>query len=1239
MATIQDLIRQLNQRPFVQVRVNKRVVPHIVTAHVELGYDMATPTATFQVAQTAAPFWSEEDDVRIDMGYTGPGGLILPVFAGLIEADNRRYAPRMLDVQASGFSKKLQRPYGNVALDEIEGPTPVFSYSNTTDSDMWSDLMRRAGVPRYSSGDGDGLTYATRAPYDVQAGTKLGDIVSKLDESSKSGQRTFEVAGVVLRKAVLGVPSVNVVWRYAEGVQGLTDPFLPIIDISRNVADKDIQNQAIVKGIGVASETDTTASPIQASVQAVNDKLGKDGDGNDIYVPHNLSSDFLETREQCTDVAQRYMIEFNKLTDDLTVRVALNPSIYPGQSIGIVSAKMDINNQRPYWVRHVSHDIGSGGAFTTLQCEGGAGPQGYLIGLAPIAAFEMFVTREVFEVGGILDTWYTVTCDGSASFDADGPIASYAWFASNGSTGSGVTWQVRFNQAQWDDPDTIIRLTVTDSDTDPTGPHHNILEQSPTGAESDDTQIDGIYIAGNGRADATADGGLTWGTWPADSGAHIVCVNRLAAGAAYFGLDDGRLIYTEDHLETPPTLVHSFPAGVTAVWPSEVDSTKVVVGLQNGDVWLTLDAFATPPTMRRNFSWPINWITGSIEQITQWRVATGSYVWITYDDFATVGTLSTQANTVEQIELSNYANYNVESVDANVKIETVGVSLTYPTLSPPPTRARLAHFLRTDEMMAGDDQGRTFVKLPDTNAFVSATAIGAGRVNGLIASRTNPKVFYAACDDGLYKTYDAALSWYRVRPYTDDGMDALQIGMDSEPVGIKIVAALHELVGVAYFQASGGQPAYGGPTIPVRVLPGREWTVDMGVANGWAKALDYDQDTGTPNPPEGSFANFWTLAYDDSAWEPVQLAFGNSVGAEILPRTRTLGAKPRPENIVQQGVYAMFRHVFHTAVAPDGFQKAILTAFAWLSLEKVWFNGVQVHGPGNTREAQHSHSPTTQLSVWSGGGGYMHPMDGVYYMDVTDLITQDADNIIAGYCLSRSGGIVAEAFSYRLSYNTNTTLSVVTAGPGALYITTIEESKALMLFDLPKLNRTHGNDPPYLTDPPAGWQQNGFDDSAWSHAVTQRGLYDNENLDDPGQSLLHGSMLLSATPDLPSEQYAWGVGYGAAIRQHWQIPEGEYTSALLSLRWQHTITVWLNGDLVFQDNSDNAPYPGDISVFQPGPQYAGKRSEMLNIDVLQYLKPGFDNVLAILVQRADVYPGGWHAIADAVWANAIMEVI
>lgn len=1225
------LARAVFQRPAVNVYVNERIIPKVISVRVEMGYDMAVPTAQISLGTTTPPFWVEHDPIKIDMGYGGPGGVMLVVFKGEIETDNRQYAPRILDINAAGHSKRLTRPYGNVAL-VTDPPTPAFTYANKTDNEIWEDLMHKAGVPRYNAGAGDSITYGTLKPYEVQVGTKPGDIISKLDESSKNGQRTFEIGGVVMRQPALGVPSVNVAWRYAEGVAGLTEPFLPIIDVTRNVSNKDIQNQALIKGVGAVSDTDTTPTPVMANVQAVNDKLGKDGDGNDIYVPHSLSSDFLETREQCTDVAQRYMIELNKETDDLTLKVALNPSIYPGQSIGITSSKMDLPSQRPYWVRHVSHEVGPSGGFTNLQCEGGAGPQGYLLGLPPVAAFEMFMTSETFEVGGVLDTWYTITADGGTSYDPDGAIVSYAWTATNGGSGSGQIFTTRFSQAQWDDAESAITLTVTDGDTDPLGPRSNDLTLNVVGATGEDeVQVDGLYVAAKGQMDASPDGGLTWGTFVPGGGVTVNSVTRLCPGIALFGCSNGALYLTEDHLATEPTLLHTFASPVTAICISEVDNNKAAIGLENGDVWLTLDAFETVPIMRRNFSWPINWINGSIEQITQWRVATGSYVWITYDDFITMGTLATQANKVKQIELSNFHNYNVEDVDALVKVEVVGNTITYPAVSPAPVTASLAHFLRTDELMAADDQSRAYVKPPDSTAFAQVTSIGGGAVHGLMAARLNPKVFYAGTEDGLYKTYDAGLTWYRVRNYDSEPLAAMQIGLDSEAVTIRLVANILEYLSLPRTgNPIAGPDPIGGTRIPAPSgVDGTEWTVALGDRNHWSVALDYDIDFDSPNPPESSYPDFWLDSFDASAWLPAEYGWGGW-SKEILPRAWSLASKMHAPNILQRNVYMMFRHdmLIPTPATIEGtYGQAILSVLGWHQLQKVWFNGTQIFGTGSSRgEFQTSRELLPPL-------GSSRAKDGVYYLDVTDLVVPGAQNLLAAYVTSYSTGILPGAIVYRLMLNTSHVLSSATLGPTTIFMTTSEDSVG---YDL--LNRAMLASYPnghasavYLKAPPDGWTNPSYDDTGWGPAVAPARFphaSSPNTLTDGRISLLRDSQWVGTNFDYPP---VGGAGLGSAIRQHWAVPEGEYTVAALSLRWSHTIKVWFNGSLVHQDSSDNP------AVNPATPTTKGKLGEMLNIDVLTHLLPGVDNVLCIEVSRADSWPAAWFP-GDFTGACAVLEL-
>ena len=91
-------------------------------------------------------------------------------------------------------------------------------------------------------------------------------------------------------------------------------------------------------------------------------------------------------------------------------------------------------------------------------------------------------------------------------------------------------------------------------------------------------------------------------------------------------------------------------------------------------------------------------------------------------------------------------------------------------------------------------------------------------------------------------------------------------------------------------------------------------------------------------------------------------------------------------------------------------------------------------------------------------------------------------------------------------------------------------------------------------------------------------------------------------------------------RTHWLIPSGAYTQALLTLRWAGNMTATFNGQVVWNGGSGAPANPSPV-----GGNQNTQKFEKANIDVTALLKPGEDNVLAIMCERdgAVAGPGGW----------------
>lgn len=807
-----SVVRAASHTPLCYVLINGSVIANIISVDVVFGTEQQSTSATIRISADAYIDYRTHEGVEIRMGYRDIGAGVRTVFVGEIEDLDTKYLPYAIDIKAAGFLKRLQRNAGNTDPLSEADPVPVKEWNSATDTQIWQDIMRLGGVPLYTPyGTGDSRTIT--GPIKLMPGDSLRSKIDALDQASESGQKTFEQAGTVYRAAALRIPLALPNWSYAEGRPVGAE--LALYSLGRQRSDRSVQNQVIITAAKAAGTTTTTQ--VGAVRQQPSSFWGVDGDKKTIYVPFSLQSDFLETREQCDAVAERYMFEHNKITDVLQMRTPLNPLARPASTVGIRSGRLGLDSVTPYWVRQISHHYGSDGASTDWSLEGGAGSTGYLVGLPPVPLVKMKITQETYQAG-IYDTpttMYTITADGTGSFDPDGTALSFAW--SNNKTGDTSTasvYHLQLTEAQFTDTTTPPTLTLVVTDSDLPDAHDTSTGAIPIAATGDEApaKLIAMYVAAYGVAEATPDGWKTANTWTPP--ANCLCCCRIAAeGTNYFGLESGAIYKTTDYLATTPIAVtHWTPGGVaiTAIWMSELNTNKVAFGLANGDFYITEDAFATAPVLKRNFGNPVQWINGSAASARQWRAAVGQDLWFTVDDWSTYRVLVTMAGlTIKQTDLTPFRNYAsaLGAAGAVVLKTEDGVPIAFPSVSPAPAEAHMSAFILTDALLVGDDQGRSYLGEPASAAgtLVQKTSIGHGYVHDMLRDNTNPSSAYAACATALAKTFDKAASWVRVRTYNGTTNKALQLGYDSAPLVPPVVLA-NELI-ERLFQAEGNELA------------------------------------------------------------------------------------------------------------------------------------------------------------------------------------------------------------------------------------------------------------------------------------------------------------------------------------------------------------------------------------------------------------------------------------------------
>ncbi len=756
------MVDLMNEGPFRAVRPTSAVLiggrpVRPLTIDVDMGYDVVSAAASVTLA--AVPAWlasgPERQTCEIRLGYNG----LAPVtFASIIEDEGLRYFP---------FDQTLQA-VGRLRLAQYDYPSEV-TYENKTDVEIVEDLLERAGISQHQIA-GEGTTFGTVAPVVLQAGQPVWSLINRLDQVT--GCRTFDCPdGTVRRLPISGLPSASAAWTYEEGVN--------ILAVRRRRATANVRNRVTVTGLRSGEGTFPSHTQYAGSPYVPDPPR---------YVQYRFDDELIESEAYAETVALRLMAALNRRVDELELEVPGNPLVYPGQTIKVISAKMGLPAGGNYWCKHIKHRKDSSGFVSILSLEGGIGDSGYAA-YDPVAAFTWFMDQENFEVGGSPTQMYTVVCDGSGSYDADGPPdgLTYSWSNSvNADTGTERTYSTAFTAAELAAGPTIT-LTVTDLDSD-----QGTVTQTITGSAAT-TPARTLYVAAGARAEATTNGGELWNTWAPASGNIIATPEGAADDHSYFGADDGKLYHTADALMSAPTLVHTFGSAVKCVWIHETDRDRVTVGCQDGTIHQTTDASelaAATWAQIADLGEPIEWVAESPMQLGQIWACAGRYLEISFDNGANWAAYATfpSGATARKFASSFMGNFVCASVGAGESPirDDADTEYTMPAMAPDAeiedVRA-ISHHLYDDVIWACDLAGR-FLEGSTAGSFshvgtVTEGVADAGNVNHMVRDTGHQAALYLACDDALVKTFDAGRSFVRMRDYTGAGLQGHQVGIGS----------------------------------------------------------------------------------------------------------------------------------------------------------------------------------------------------------------------------------------------------------------------------------------------------------------------------------------------------------------------------------------------------------------------------------------------------------------------------
>src|SRR5262249_29400552 len=145
-------------------------------------------------------------------------------------------------------------------------------------------------------------------------------------------------------------------------------------------------------------------------------------------VADEIQSDLVEDNTKAQEIAAREVGDRNRRPEYLELVVIGNPLIQAGQTIGVTHEDVGADNAHVF-VEHVDQNISSSGYTTTIRTTGGnlSGYDASPVTAAPVASFVLTLYLESIDTGSSIQTVYIGVADGSASFDPDGTIASYAW--------------------------------------------------------------------------------------------------------------------------------------------------------------------------------------------------------------------------------------------------------------------------------------------------------------------------------------------------------------------------------------------------------------------------------------------------------------------------------------------------------------------------------------------------------------------------------------------------------------------------------------------------------------------------------------------------------------------------------------------------------------------------------------------------------------------------------------------